>query len=447
MFILNIYERILSAIILILIFIIYHIGDKKYACTYNGSSESNLDKFFKAALIYSNTVTSEWEEHYRKLFMQIYNTNSLPPCISIEDIAYELPYINNITLPKPTIHIGQRKLFLNELRFLAQYSYSGNLCYCVYAGAAPSNHTGYLAKLFPHVIFILVDPNPFNVYKINSTDPDPIILHKNDNGLFDINTTYINRLQSNQIYIINDLFTIDIAQVIYDFTERYDVPLLFISDIRTSIIANTPTDLDILWNLSQQYNWVKIMNPKMSMLKFRHPFRTDDSVSKHANDALFNIEFNRSKDFGIDFIKNYHNDTLTYFAGRIDLQAFGRVLSTETRLISDGKSISTFAFSKYESSLFYYNNIERGYGLHLNTNADKDLGFDYCGDCSLENYIWSEYIRLHNTQMKVLDGVRTLSYITKRDLIRGQHGRLFSQRTEHQLIKIAKVYHNTNLKI
>lgn len=62
-------------------------------------------------------------------------------------------------------HHGQRKLLLTEIEFLTNY----NMDLVIYAGSAPCEHMVVLAKMFPKVTFVLIDPNyhelrnvPFN---------------------------------------------------------------------------------------------------------------------------------------------------------------------------------------------------------------------------------------------------------------------------------------------
>lgn len=88
----------------------------------------------------------------------------LPTKVKIDDIDRTLKYRSGV-LARPVLHIGQRKLFLNELQFLTNILPSKTSeGIVVYAGAAPSNHIWILHELFPNIKFVLVDPNEFFIY-------------------------------------------------------------------------------------------------------------------------------------------------------------------------------------------------------------------------------------------------------------------------------------------
>lgn len=57
---------------------------------------------------------------------------------------------------------GERRLFLYELEFLTQYGVRPGTV-VVYAGCAPGTRLTFLAELFPHIHFVLVDPVPLDV--------------------------------------------------------------------------------------------------------------------------------------------------------------------------------------------------------------------------------------------------------------------------------------------
>ena len=93
----------------------------------------------------------------------------------LSDIKQQLEYIPNSGIKKFSEHIGQRKLFLNELQFLTKVDTK----YCVYAGSAPGYKTYYLSSLFPDIKLILIDPNKFDLKlpKSHRLAPHPHIIH------------------------------------------------------------------------------------------------------------------------------------------------------------------------------------------------------------------------------------------------------------------------------
>lgn len=471
MIIMDIIEQAFAAILAFLLVIIYRIckcilllnrelkevnNDNKVVMKYGGSINRNknnatLNDYFAIAL---NGRNLDVVAKYKELFVETYDADMLPPVITIDDIKHELPYHEGQSLYRPTIHVGQRKLFLTEVQFLTDWAAPTDNKICIYAGAAPSNHTGYLASLFPNIKFILVDPNPFNIHGAR-----PIAIARDgamiecDNGMCEnlrvwssdnidenrkIAKIIVQTIQSNdninQITIINDLFTLELAKAIGAAIDSDS--LLFISDIRTNMVEDDPQDIDILWNLAQQYNWIRAMRPHQSMLKFRYPFYSDATVGEWATRQPYADDFMHAmNNGGIDFIANYNMGKLMYMDGNINIQAFGPRATTETRLITNGIDVIEFApMRNYENKLFYYNNIERGFGRHNNPNCSRELGFDLCGDCALENHIWSSYIKKYMTNDKEIiknptrqihKFVLDLSNNTRRGLLRDGHGRLF----------------------
>ena len=107
------------------------------------------------------------------------------------------------------------------------------------------------------------------------------------------------------ICIVNDIFTPAMATALREAVPHEE--LFFVSDIRTNNAEKgiNPDALDILWNLSQQYNWITEMKPTMSMVKFRHPFYADKPEIFHqkAKESPFVDDFARSKELGIDFVE------------------------------------------------------------------------------------------------------------------------------------------------
>jgi hypothetical protein len=369
----------------------------------------------KLKAIYSNL--------YREVTTQLHQ-----PLVRLEDIPHSLPYSEGNKIKKTALHLGQRKLFLNELQFLTQHTVPTKKYLCVYAGAAPSKKGGLLADLMPHVTFLLVDPNKFEIVGKKPTYITPT-------NLTDVAAAKkaLAKIGNKQIYIINGYFTNALA------TALADREVLFISDIRTADNpTGKPTNLDIIHNLAMQYNWIRLMKPRVSMLKFRYPYynpKTDRDLRTRSQQ--YAEVFQLSKDFGIDFITDAEAQRLTYLSGDINLQPWGPISSAETRLVTDGLSSHIYPpLSEYEDKFFYYNNIERSYVRHINSNANPAVGFDLCNDCALENHIWTEYIskmgKLNNASAgsghadnQVDTLVEELTKIDGRTLLQEEHGKLF----------------------
>lgn len=371
-------------------------------------------------------------EEIKHSFIEEYNKIGIgfhKPVVKLSDFDQSLPYYPNQKIPKKSLHIGQRKLFLNEVQFCTNFI-GDRPAIVVYAGAAPSNKGAFMASLFPNIKFIFVDPNKFVI--ISSGYPNIKIKHwsnfKQSLGkaeafsiIQDITNTNYN------INIINDIMTEDLSEAIRAHIDE----CYFISDIRTNQTEAEayPDAADILWNNAQQLNWISIMKPIQSMLKFRHPFYAehDDIVKRVFAAEPMKSDFAKAKKNGIDFIANYINGKqLTYFSGDMYLQPWAPISSTESRLVTDGKTFHNYgAITEYENKYFWYNNICRNYIKFENENSSWALGFDHCADCALENVIWVEYCKIMKSRRSVIDYVKELSKITNRGLLKDSHGRMF----------------------
>ena len=146
---------------------------------------------------------------------------------------------NNIKIN--SIHWGQRKLFLTELYFLSNYYDDSKDTVVIYAGSAPGTHLNFFMKIYPKIIWELIDPREIKVKKTQNVN------------------------------IHHQYFTDDFALLLKN--KYIDKTVLFISDIRTSI-----DDTAILRDLMMQKSWVEIMQPKFSMLKFKLPYELSHSM-------------------------------------------------------------------------------------------------------------------------------------------------------------------------
>lgn len=352
---------------------------------------------------------------------------------TLDDISGELQYHYGNRIFTTSVHIGQRKLFCNELKFICEHvtTNRGKKLYIIYAGAAPGHHIGYLSDLINgddfDITFILVDPAPFSVF-----GKTPVIITERT-----LDTVL--KKPNEKLFVINGYFTNSLAKAVAKlFPGSY-----FISDIRTNVYEDEsgPNTLDILWNLAQQYNWLRLISPNYAMLKFRHPFYSEDPAvfkreckkKPYVDDFKF-AKTKIGKLSGIDFVKNFDIKELQYLDGAIDIQPFPGEMSTETRLVTDCTTVKNYGtLEKYESTLHYYNCVLRQYQAHINENIDQELGFDNCNDCALENYIWEMYRSKYPLNFArfapngIRDLVKKLSDTTQRSLIRGPHGKFFER--------------------
>ena len=145
---------------------------------------------------------------------------------------------------KPQLHWGQMKLFLTEVEFLTKVLElkPTKKIVMVYAGAAPGHHTKYLQGMFPDIRFELYDPNDFAI--------------ENDK----------------MINIHIQFFTDKDAEHWRDTAAKEDLFLVFCTDVRTE----PATEENVKRNMAMQLKWWQIMNPELSMFKFRLPWGNSD---------------------------------------------------------------------------------------------------------------------------------------------------------------------------
>jgi hypothetical protein len=170
------------------------------------------------------------------------------------------PHVYSEGRPRSTHHYGQRKLLNSEVVFLLDNARDGDTV--VYAGSAPGIHLPFLMALFAHLNlrYVLIDPRKF---AIAASDPasGPIII------------------------IRQGFFTDEIAG---EFADRDDV--LFISDIRRGTEeTEVPTPETVEEDMAQQAEWVRIMQPRASLLKYRLNYSKEDKSEYLDGDVRIQI--------------------------------------------------------------------------------------------------------------------------------------------------------------
>ena len=255
----------------------------------------------------------------------------------LEKNAPRMPYKRRKNDIKRALHWGQLKLFLTEVEFLniARAQYREYLeknklteddypMILVYAGAAPGHHTAYLQKLFPETIFELYDPNDFAV-----KDNDRLHTHV-------------------------QFFTDADAQYWANQKGKW---IVFVSDIRTE----PATDENVKFNMDLQKNWWNIIQPQLSMFKFRLPWSEGKT---------------------------------NYMQGDIYIQPFPGPTSTESRLIvSAGAPFVDYDNRQYEEQMFYHNTVIRNMRFDLIGDLNiVDNGVDCCYDCTSMIKILSDWL-------------------------------------------------------
>jgi hypothetical protein len=347
-----------------------------------------------------------------KLMENTYN-NKYEPFIKLDDIDNKLRYSYEKNTKTMGLHIGQRKLLLSEVQFLTNNIQK----YCIYPGSAPSHKTHFLSKLFPDIKFILIDPNIFEIKLVENNkifryeQHDDITMlyygfptksHVYKTKEFSHTNKVIENMNSNEIdhmidfikkskhkiYVIEDYMTDKIAEILKKLGS-----CTFISDIRSNVTNEYVTDFDVIWNRSMVHNWISILQPEVSMIKFRIPYyNKKEDFSKYT----FAVKsFETSKKYNIDFIQDYKDRIFKMSKATLFLQAWAGGSSTEMRGVIKKKDINNiieYNTNEIEDTLFYYNKIMR-VNFHVNKFANKELHFCHCNDCAIESIIWQNYIK------------------------------------------------------
>lgn len=449
-------------------------------------------------------LVSEMRLHFVNALKQDNAGILAKPTITYDDIKYSLPYTASQKIPRTSEHIGQLKLWVSEIQFLTQNTTPDEDWYVVYAGAAPGKHDTELSNMFPRCKFLLVDPNEFDVDgqtdMIRSNE-----LNAESYSLAEAETMVERYFDSKEkICIINAYFIRELGVAIGNAAKSRNLSdkLLFISDVRSNIHSNGEQDLvdgqvvvdktkdrspdavDILFNYALTTAWCIAMEPRMSMIKFRHPFYSENAdyvnlmMAQPALAGAFASAKNGQHPIdlepgetapatsGIDYIKNYGKHQLVFFDGTIYNQVFQGRSSTESRLWTDCKTIKNWGTpTEYDNKYYFYNNIDRTYTLHENDCADvlgpvkltndftqlptgyrwRDndiIGSCYCNDCSITVSVLHAYWKkfpggtvgnIRQFLMKIATGTYG------RGLLRGSHGRFYGPPTLKQLGYAASV--------
>lgn len=283
---------------------------------------------------------------------------SVPFSRVLADDARELEYQSDRERLRLQLHIGQRKLLLNEIEFLTLHGHLADSV--LYVGAAPGTHIRMLSKMFPEHHFTLYDPRDFNIKS------------------------------GRRITVHQNWFTdADAAE----WTGR---PHLFISDIRNaekfSRDGDDEHDGEVMEDMDMQRRWVETAKPMMAMLKFRLSWKVPQQE---------------------------------YFDGEIRLQPWAPKTSTETRLITDGKTMRMWDTKRYERQMYRHNMVTR----IAYYDVDQLIpGMDHCYDCKSEVYIFTEWAKKAGQPCDSVAIARLMRAATKisKPLAQSPHG-LFPQ--------------------
>jgi Poly A polymerase regulatory subunit len=275
-------------------------------------------------------------------------------------------------------HYGQRKLAMEEIDFLTRVSSSA----CVlYLGAAPGHKSAFVASLFPNVKFLMMDPCDFDIVPHANVT---VSTHTGKEPPLQTKLTHITIWQR--------AMTCEVATLL---AQAWTQPFYVISDVRTAQYHDDPECSDIVYNLAQTYNWMRILKPTLSILKFRHPFHNQSDIEfrRETNSILMQTEIARAKRDGLDVIADYNRDRVVFFDGELMLQPWVANTSAETRLITACTTLRDWGdHLTYEGKMFHYNTTIRKTQAFSTQPVE---GMCRCHDCALEQQVWLRYIASH----------------------------------------------------
>ena len=274
---------------------------------------------------------------------------------------------------------GQRKLLVNEILFLTKYGHLADTV--LYVGSAPGHHIPIVATMFPKHNFELWDPANFAIHDryLKKSNPEANLVIFNEP--FTEKTAMLYR--GRNVLFISDLRIL-----------TKGIGVATTKDDRQAKIEQEIDEQKVMNDNYKQLQFVNLINPRMSMLKFRMPFLYDPPERIYAD-------------------------------GEIWFQAWSTYRSTESRLILDGinvvqiplersreavgvdphmfppgsvlktQKIKSWSVKEYEDKLHYYNLVIRKNAavknpLGLAPGRVKGLQDNFEG--AYEIYIWNQWM-------------------------------------------------------
>ena len=248
------------------------------------------------------------------------------------------------------VHIGQRKLMLSEIQMLNEYYKNGasKNPILLYVGAAPGHHLILLSIMYPNVFFMLYDGAKF--FPLLKRYPNIYDIHEGENGF--VTTDVIRKLKTK--------------------LQKTNRDLLFVSDIRLGNENRNKFEEAVTRDMALQEEWVDILKPKLSLLKFR---------------MSYNLK---------------HGNKIKYTKGKILYGIWPKSLSGETRLLVNESDVGQkilYDFQKYEEVMFFHNKYKRLYCFAFNNEDNaiqkiiksKNNPYCQCYDCLAELKVLHNY--------------------------------------------------------
>ena len=242
-------------------------------------------------------------------------------------------------LPRPICcHDGQKKLLYSEIEFYNELAIHHDLndILVVYIGSGHGIHEPIIFDMFPELDFYFIDP-----VKYKFTHP---LTNNKD-----------------RFYYLRDYYTDESYHKILEWnSERKNKKIALICDIRTSTDDTLElNELDVFNNMISQHKWTIQLNSIAYLLKLRFPL-----IKRNIRYEFF--EYNKiENNIKIKKIKKYRKKGFKYLKGKIMIQIYAPLESTETRLLHIRKSLDekfeydNYDIYKYNFNCYYFNFIDR----------------------------------------------------------------------------------------
>jgi hypothetical protein len=453
-----------------------------------------------------NKLFFNYSDYAEQIFELINKNNKLLQFTS--DIPGRLKkHQEKFSLIRTSTHIGQLKLFLSELEFLTEVlSSPDEEKIVVYAGSAPGNKIYFLHTMFPNVRFILIDPNEHlilfpdgNHYESKMSNSIVYLDCKTKSNMYKVKNRQVNFYNGQTIKIKKEEIKVNFTEyytkrkqelldfiktsnhrfyIVEDYFDNNKADLFaglnayFISDIRSNLndmvdmLANLnkrqikkpaiitseefPGDLDICWNNAMHLNWLRRLQPKKAMLKFRVPWfiQEPEEFQYYAELSPYAETFIEAKQNGVDFVADFLAKKHNFIENeKIYIQAFPGIVSTESRLIcSDYDKIVSYDCADYDDGFYYYNWFYRQFAFIDHGFMNAKLGIDGCNDCALMIKIFRDYCKKYKLQDDPVSYVEKLLHVIRRRLTTDFHG-MFTEpyKTSKQITNMQELFILTDL--
>ena len=279
-------------------------------------------------------------------------------------------YLNNkekIVMNPIGCHDGQRKLLYSEIEFYTELSKSYNLneILVVYVGSGHGIHQPLIFDMFPELDFFMCDPSKFDF---------------NHKLIYD----------KTRFYFLKDYYTNQSYKIVEQFNKK-NKKIAFICDIREDT-----DELDVFNNMKSQQKWCIQLNSIAYLLKFRLPL-----INKGFKYEYFNYSISLNIKNKV-IIKKFRKPGFKYLTGKVLIQIYAPLMSTESRLLYIRKSsnekfkFENYDIEKYNMNCYYFNLYDR-YKIYSYKESNKlpqhILGFDNGYESVTEYYIIYHYIK------------------------------------------------------